>query len=203
MVQLWVLDRFRRIRVHLNESASWSSSQRTRMLTFIAVDLHNTCSAFLRSYYLSSATGARLITGEAVSTAQPIADQEDALTFAVHLAGRGRGRGPWQRMQEPPWHDSTTFLRVLNAAGCSNATGVNAAWSIQTEALAHLTRARHFMAHRNSETAVRLRQLSQAYGLPAPRQPDSLMLMRGRGRPQPIINDWMDDLEAVFSLMPA
>lgn len=173
------------------------------MLTFVALDLHNTCATFLRSYYLSSATGARLKTGEAVSTAHPFADQNDALTFAVHLIGRGRGRGPWQRRQEPAWHDSTAFLRIINGAGCSNAMDVNAAWSIQTEALAHLTRARHYVAHRNAETAIRLRQLSQAYGVPAPQEPDSLLLMRGRGRPQPIIEDWIDDLEAVFSLMPA
>ena len=202
-LQSWVLRRCFRLRSSLDDPGGWSKSKRTRMLTFVAVDLHNTCSTFLRSYYLSSATGAYLKNGEAVSAGQPFANQEDALTFAIHLAGRGRGSGPWQRRQEPPWHDTTAFLRVLNAAGCSNATGVNAAWSIQTDALAHLTRARHYLAHRNAETAIRLRRLSQAYGLPAPREPDALLLMRGRGRPQAILEDWLDDLEAVFSLMPA
>jgi hypothetical protein len=104
---------------------------------------------------------------------------------------------------EPAWHDVDMFIHIMNLAGCSTAPGANAAWSIGTSALEHLTIARNYLAHRNRETAVRVRGLTLAYKVNPTDRPEELLLSRGRNRPQMIIEDWRDDLQAVIELMPA
>jgi hypothetical protein len=95
------------------------------------------------------------------------------------------------------------FIRLVNAANCSNAAGVNAAWSIGTRALADLTRARHFFAHRNEETAARLRSIGVSARLGRLSDPADVLVSVAPGRPQVLIEDWFDDLHTVFMLMPA
>jgi len=94
------------------------------------------------------------------------------------------------------------FIRILNAAGCSTAGGTNAAWSVGTTALDDLTKARNFFAHRNDQTAARLRAVGVAHGVATDRV-ESLLTSRAAGRPQTVVEDWIDELETVFLLMPA
>jgi hypothetical protein len=186
------------------EATRSPSDCRLERLTYVSIELHNTCATFLRTYYLSAASGTWLSTGQRVTTHHGFKDQREALTFAVRYVRKNeKGTGPWRRYQEPAWHDTGLFLKLINAAGCSNASGVNAAWSIGTDALAHLTKARHYLAHRNNETAIGLRRLSTSYGVQRPHEPEVLLTTRAPLRPQPILHDWVDDLETVFTLMPA
>jgi hypothetical protein len=200
-VQRWVVGRLVRLRPLATRAAALAPSERQRLLTFVTIDLHNTCANFLRSYYLSSTTGAWLTTGQRV-TSQGFTSQHDALTFAMHTTGRSHGSGPWRRRDEPAWHDTTMFIRLVNAAKCSNAAGVNAAWSIGTGALADLTRARHFFAHRNEETAARLRSIGVTARLGRLSDPADVLVSVPPGRPQVLLEDWFDDLHTVFMLMP-
>lgn len=203
-LQQRVLKRFAALRPLVVDALAASPRGRVRLLTFVTVDLHNTCSAFLRSYFLSSATSAWLSNGMRITNPYAFRTQRDALTFAVKLVNSKQGgNGPWLRHQEPAWHRSGLFLRILNAAGCSNAAGVNAAWSVGTNALTDLTTARNYFAHRNDQTATYLRALGTAYGVPSPQPPDVLLTTHGTGRPQSVLEDWFDDLETVFTLMPA
>ncbi len=202
-VQRWVVGRLVRLRPLAAHAATLQRPERQRLLTFLALDMHNTCATFLRSYYLSSATGAWLTNGQRV-TSQGFTSQRAALTFAMHEIRPSRqGDGPWSRREEPAWHDTDLFVRLVNAAGCSNAAGVNEAWSIGTSALADLTRARHFFAHRNKETAERLRSVGATYRLGRVDDPDDVLVSTAPGRPQSLIEDWFDDLHTVFTLMPA
>jgi hypothetical protein len=202
-LQRWVLRRIVTLRPYIAEAAVASDARRVSVLTFVSVDLHNTCAAFLRGYFLSSATSAWLGSGQRVTCSQSFGSQRDALTFAVKRVRKASGNGPWRRQEEPRWHDTAIFLRLMNAAGCSNAADVNAAWSVGTTALEDLTKARHYFAHRNDQTASGLRGLSTRYGVVTPSRPESLLVMKGAGRPQSVIEDWVDDLQTVFSLMPA
>lgn len=199
----WVKGRLDSIRPLAERAAQSEGDARVRALTFVALDLHNTSAEFLRCYYLSSATRSELSDGSRTTAAVVLRNQREALTFAMQLIKGSKGVGPWPRRFEPAWHDTAVFLRVMNAAGCSTAGGANAAWSIGTQALEHLTVARNYFAHRNNDTAASLRGLSVSYKVSPPRRPDALLGSAGYGRPQPLVLDWMDDLEAVFLLMPA
>lgn len=143
--------------------------------------------------------------GSRVGTSILLPNHRAAVSFAVqrvHPSRRPPKKGPWSGRDEPSWHDSSIFLRLINAAGCSNAFGVNAAFSIGSQALPHLTTSRNFAAHRGEETAKKLRRLSTHYRLPPPPDPFELVVSRAAGRPQSVLEDWIDDLQAIALLLP-
>ena len=176
---------------------------RAAEISFLVIDIHNAVATFMRSYCLSSLTGAYMEDGTRVIGGTVIGGHRSALTFAVRTERpRYTGVGPWEHREEPTWHDPNVIVRILNTAGCSNAIGVNAALSIGSRAIEHLTTARNFLAHRNETTARKLRGLSVAYGLAQPRDPLSVVFGVGHGRPQRIFEDWLDDIYTIVSLLP-
>ena len=197
----------RRALRHLDNAAAESAHaihlrdrDRLRVLTTLTLDLHNSMRGFLRAYFLSSATGARLATGSSVSTTTSLASTRDALTFAMNFVRQSRGPAPYR---EPTWHDEIIFLRLLQAAGCSNTAGCQAALSIGSKALPELTTIRNFYAHRGQETALKVRRMAGKYGYPSNANPSDLLLHRAARRPQSVLDDWIDDLRTIVSFMPA
>jgi hypothetical protein len=79
---------------------------------------------------------------------------------------------------------------------------VNGALSIGSSAIEHLTTTRNFLAHRNESTAVKLRRLGRSYGVGTPRDPLAVVFAVGHGRPQRIVEDWLDDIYTIFALFP-
>jgi hypothetical protein len=202
-VRSWMLTYLFEVRLAVPVASGTQSPEQTRQLTFLAVDLHNACRTFLRAYYVASVTGAWLSTGQRATSRLEARSEVDAINFAVAAKGV-EGSGPWRMRDEPAWHDIGMFLRILNLADCSTAPGTNAAWSIGTNALEHLTITRNYFAHRNRETAVKVRNLnSTTYKAGALDSPEELLIARGRNRPQLIVEDWLDDLQTVIELMPA
>ena len=201
-VRSWILSYLQEARPTIAALSEVQGPERLDRLTFLTLDLHNACRTFLRAYYVASVTGAWLSSGQRVTSRVEVRRESDAINFAVAVKGR-KGTGPWRMRDEPAWHDVDMFINIMNQAGCSTAPGANAAWSIDTSALEHLTVVRNFLAHGNRETAVRVRSLSATYKVSPSVRPEELLLSRGRNRPQTIIEDWRDDLQAVIELMPA
>jgi hypothetical protein len=205
---------------HLPKLASWILSyiiERQRELarlpthsvpvasdaTFPLVDTHNALATFMRTYCLSSLAGAYMSNGTRVTANRPIRGHRSALTFAIRTERpRATGKGPWSHRDEPTWHDPNVLVRILNKAACSNAAGVNAALSLGSNAIEHLTITRNFLAHRNETTAVKLRRLGSRYGVGAPTDPLAVVFAFGYGRPQRIVDDWLDDIFTIVSLFP-
>jgi hypothetical protein len=201
-VRHWILAYLEEVRPIVAELVEMEGRERTRRLTFLTVDLHNYCRVFLRGYYVASATGAWLSTGQQATSPLGMKREIDAINFAVAAKGL-KGSGPWRMRDEPAWHDVPMFLRIMNLSKCSTAPGTNAAWSIGTSSMLHLTFVRNYFAHRNRETAVRVKSLGSAYRLGQVNRPEDVLLSRARGRPQIVLEDWLDDLETVIKLMPA
>ena len=172
-------------------------------ISFPLVDLHNAIATFLRCYCLSSLSGAYTANGRRVKATPPIHGHRSALTFAIRTERpRTTGTGPWKHRDEPTWHDPNVIVRVLNSAHSSNASEVSSALSIGSEAIDHLTTTRNFLAHRNESTALKLRRLAPYYGIRAPEDPLAVLFAFRRGRPQRVVEDWMDDIFTIFSLFP-
>ena len=125
------------------------------------------------------------------------------MTFAIHHIRRLPGNGPWEPRDEPTWHDSTIVMRLLNAAGCSNLPGVQAAFSLGMASLTELTTARNFIAHRSDATALKLRRLGLGLRLGQLVDPSDVLTTKAPGRPQSVLEDWLDDIRSIFSLMPS
>lgn len=199
----WIL---RHLSERRQEIAQLTRSRRTPLaaeLSFPVVDMHNAIALFLRAYCLSSLSGAYQANGSPVRVGKPIRGHRSALRFVMRTERPGKSTvGPWRHRDEPPWHDARVIIRVLHSATCSNAAGVGAALSIGSSALEHLTVTRNFLAHRNESTAVSLRRLGRLYGVGAPNDPLAVVFAVSPGRPQRIVEDWLDDLFTIFSLFP-
>lgn len=166
-------------------------------LTFPVLSLHAACAEFMRAYYVASATGAWLVSGQRVTTSVRLRTQHDAISFARSTLKSRRGWG------EPAWHDSLLVSRVMHGAGCSNASGFDSARSINTKVIEHLTTARNYFAHRGETSAVKLRALGRFYGVPARREPAEMLMHHAIRRPQSLLLDWIDEIESVVLLMPS
>lgn len=201
-VKHWGLRRLASLHEAAEVAATLPTPVPFTVLCPLVLDFHSVCATFLRSYYLSSATGATTAAGTRVTTTVPLRSHRDAMTFAVHRTKRLKGTGPWSGRDEPTWHDSAIVIRLLRVSGCSNWPGVAAAWSVGTNALPHLTTARNYFAHRSESTAIKLRRLSREYSVAPSSEPSTILVQRAPGRPQSILEDWFDDMAAVFGLMP-
>lgn len=175
----------------------------TSDITFPIIDTHNALATFMRRYCLSSLARAYMGNGRRIGGAPGVRGHRAALTFAVRTERpRITGNGPWESRDKPAWHDPNVIIRVLNRAGCSNAKGVNDALSIGSRAIEHLTTARNFLAHRNETTALRVRALGSHYGVGAVTEAVAVVFAVGYGRPQRIVEDWLDDIYTIVSLFP-
>ena len=132
-----------------------------RDLAFLVIDTHNLLGLFMRNYCLASLAGAYTDAGHRITNTQAIRGYEGAMTFAVTI-GRPRSakKGPpWTHRDEPTWHAPEAIVKVLVGAGCSNAPGVTNTLSPLPTAIVHWTTARNFLAHRNADTARKMRAL--------------------------------------------
>jgi len=201
----WVDGQLVILRSLANRAVRLPHPEKLRLLSFATIETHNAVSSFMRSYYLSCATCAYLVGGTRIVTGVNLRSPQEALTDAVHREKHwlGHRSGPWTAREEPTWYDANVLIRLLNAIGCSTLPGVAAAFGIGGHALLHLTTARNFFAHRGAETGIKLRNLGISYGLGYPADPVAVVASRAPGRPQSVIEDWIDDLATIFSLLPS
>lgn len=200
----WVDLRLTALRPIAAGASALTPAERQRALGFVVLEAHNACRIFLRSYYLASASGGGLQSGGNVTTSTALQNRRDALTHAVHVekSWLSHRLGPWTSREEPTWFDGNVFIRLLNSAGCSNTIDAAAAFGIGSNALLHLTTARNFFAHRGEEAGKKLRNLGGGYRIGYLRNPADVLVTRAPSRPQTIVEDWIDDLATIFSLLP-
>lgn len=174
-----------------------------RLTAFVTIEALNLWNLFCRSFYVSAALGCRDGSGSRVTCSTGgIRSEMDAMTVAIHaVKPRLRGKqGPWSHRDEPPWHDTSSFLSAIQALGPSNLLTVQSALSYPTKAFAYLPTARNFYAHRAMSTAVKVGGIARGYALNPRLRPSEILLSRLPGRPQNLLADWVDDMRAVMSL---
>lgn len=168
-----------------------------RLSAFATIEALNLWHLYCRSLYLSSALGCFDSAGNRVTPpGGPISSEGHAITVAVHAVKpqlRDKS-GPWAPRDEPPWHDTSAFLKSMQALGPSNLPAVQAALSYPTKVFTYLPTARNFYAHRAMSTAVKVQGIARGYALNPRLRPTELLLTRLPGRPQPLLADWLDDL---------
>jgi hypothetical protein len=87
--------------------------------------------------------------------------------------------------------------------GCSNLTEITHAFSIATGVFDDLPRFRHFFAHRNEHTVSFVRDIARKYSIDPQLHPTEMLCTSAYGRPQTILRDWMDDMDATVQLLCA
>jgi hypothetical protein len=153
---------------------------------------------------VSCAYGARDAGGKPVIPAATRSrSEQDAITIAVHaIDSRKRNRGgPWSTRDEPTWHDASDFRKSIQAVNASNASTVVAALSLAPDSVRDLTTFRNFFAHRGRETARKAQNIARRRQIQYDRHPTQILNDFAVGRPQTVLADFVDDLDAVISLM--
>lgn len=147
---------------------------------------------------------ARTASGHRITTNQAPATSNDALGLAIHFWRRTavpHQNGTWDRRKEPVWHDPTTLLTLSTVFAFSNKSAIQAALSTQSRTLIDLPVARNFYAHRAQATLLAALSLAPHYGIPIQKNLSGLLLSRPINRTQPLILDWIDDIDFAVEML--
>jgi hypothetical protein len=139
-----------------------------------------------------------------------VVTRDQAIEFAV-LTMRGSSyvknhTGPWKWRDEPQWYDPKVITRISPLLALSNLAQIYAAFGVPTPVFKELPILRNFFAHRNEDTASRVRTLISAnyssFGFSGRTNPSDFLCARLPARPQNVLADYIDDLRNVVGLLP-
>ena len=174
-----------------------------RDLLFVSIEATNCWRNFLRSYFLSSALTGFTTSNTSVAADHSLSTETDAMTLAIRTLrpGLATKNPPWDYHQEPDWLSSGNVARLLADLACSHSSDFNSAISLGGSSRQELTIFRNFMAHRNEDTARKMRNLAQTLLVRGDIDPSLIPLQQKRGR-DTILTEWIAELEIIISLVP-
>jgi len=198
--------------VHLRrlrgDVASLASATTVRELettmSYVTIQLLNLWANFVRAYFLSCMLGARRESGPRIAVMHPGLTYHNALGIAVHVfrpAAMPMGGGRWDRRDEPRWHETRWILTLAANETFSNVGDIHAALSTGTRVFIDLPVFRNYFAHRNEQTRVAACNLALLNSIPMNPRPSRILLTRPLGRPQSLIEDWIDEVAFTVEYM--
>jgi hypothetical protein len=179
------------------------------VVSYVAIEAHNTWTNFARAYYFSCFVGTRLTTGAQVETKPKFAATTlaDAQGWAINRFRTVKHKkkpdaaGNWNARDEPPWHKTDTIFTLCQDLDCSNGEQIASALSSKPTVLADLPNFRHFFAHRNRHTEAKALQVAASLGLPTAAGPAAALTYRPPTVPKGTLAEWLSDLQAVVRAM--
>ena len=189
------------ILAHKVSRLPWPESDQT--VSFITIQCLNVWANFARAYFLSCTLSPWREKGLQIKLKNStIHTFDDAINAAMRKCKPWASQqGNWWRPDEPAWHVPQTLIKSCDEIRCSNRTEIRQALSGQTHAFDHLRVFRNFYAHRNDDTAMKAKRIAQSYSISLWRHPTEILLTPAYGRPQILILDWINDIEAVVELL--
>ena len=123
-----------------------------------------------------------------------ISTANQAMTQAVYFLNPRLPPGSnWSRRSEPNWIDPSTLIKLATHFAFSNRNDIYAALSYQPDTLRSLPELRNFFAHKNLRTFKVAMGLVTKHGVKAG-NPEEIIFAFAPGRPQTLLQDWIDDL---------
>lgn len=173
---------------------------RERLIEHIAISSLNLWHEFSRAYFLSCAKSTVSISGLRIQAGVPgIKSETDALRLAILSKGITPVLPGWPRRStdEPKWRRPRDLERACAGLMMSNLANVRAALSISPGVFDHLPVFRNFYAHRNGDTAVKALDVAKRYyGIAWCHHPTDALLTPATRRPQELMLDWLDAIQA-------
>lgn len=148
---------------------------------YIAINLLNCWSNFVRTYFISCASGAVSPSGGVItsSLSTGAAKFNHLLGSAVRHFRPGatpRADGTWDSRDEPTWHDSATIIALANAYNFSNKADISAAFTFGYTAHRNLVVFRNYYGHKNQSTLRKAQNLAPTYSIPSNMKPTDILL---------------------------
>jgi hypothetical protein len=175
-----------------------------RRTAYVVIEAHATWSSFCRSFFLATAYGGRDASGSHVLPRRAwLASEDAAITVAVWAVDPSmRGKpGPWQARDEPRWHEAPDFRKAISSLGSTNAGTVSAALALAPSSLQQLTTFRNFYAHRGRETSRKAQNIARRHLMKPNRHPTKILNDYPPRRPQSLLAELIDEIDAVVSLL--
>jgi hypothetical protein len=205
LVKLYRVGNARLVRLRLLFSPPYGpvDAARDRTIAHVTVESLNLWSNFVRSYYLACIHNARTSTGPRVTLNTSFGTPQAALDYAVaHIKNWNIAAAPFARRDEPPWHDWSTLVRLCVALHISITPRVQAASGYPTTMHRFLPVFRNFFAHRNDDTFRKTQTAALQLGIPGGRaHPARLLSTPIAGAAQPILAEWLDDIQNLMDLL--
>ena len=175
------------------------SSENERELAYAVVEAWNTWREFARAYMLSSTVGLRLLDGSmGMPRAVPASDHEAGRRECMRSI---KASTRFRQRNEPDWTRPFIILQLAQALDLSNTPAIAAALSLNTRVFDDLPCVRNFFAHRSRRTFEAAVELANHYSITSPDTPSAFVLSISPGRPQSVIEDWMDDLSLAVTFL--
>lgn len=178
-VYLGSLERFSR---DLGSVSAAASSHETEVrVGYIAINLLNCWSNFIRTYYISCASGALSPSGAIISSdlTTGAATFNDLLGRAItHFNSKAVPKidGSWDSRYEPTWHDSATIIALAKEFNFTNLADITAAFTFGYTAHRNLVVFRNYYGHKNANTARKAQNLAPYYSIPSNLKPTNILL---------------------------
>jgi hypothetical protein len=198
--------RIARLRLIVSPLSLPATPEADRAIAWAIIEADNLWAGFLRAYYLSATIHARTASGGKIAlSSAAFPDLQSALKFAARLKDPKFKKSFVSRRDEPAWHNTTDFLKLLQRIGVSNLPRVQAGLAYGTTFFNHLRTIRNFYAHRCDDTSRKAGGVGIKLGLSATPSLHATQIMCTRlpKRPQNIATDWLDDIGNVIDLLCA
>jgi len=195
--------RLNRLRSRAVDALKSGNPERDRHLAYVTVEALNLWANFSRSYVLSCLFRPMRISKRRVALSNAaISTPASVLLLATQMRRGPTASAPTSRREEPSWHERDLLMKTCKAMGCSNYPEVQSALSVVTTVFEDLPAFRNFYAHRNDESASRVIALGKRNHLiSGARHPTDVLVMAAYKRPQPLVLDWLDDLQIAMELL--
>ena len=198
--------RIARLRSIVSPLSVPANPEADRAVAWAIIEADNLWAGFLRAYYLSATIHAKTVSGGKIAlTSAAFPDLQSALKFAARLKDPKFRKPVVTRRDEPAWHNTADFLKLLQRVGASNLPRVQAGLAYGTTFFNHLRTIRNFYAHRCDDTSRKAGIVGIKLGLSATPSLHATQIMCTRlpKRPQNIATDWLDDIGNVIDLLCA
>lgn len=174
-------------------------------IAFAVIELQSTWANFIRSYYLSSAYGARTGRGIRIRLGVGVLSSEsDAIGLAIRVrrpTAVPKSDGSWHRRDEPKWYESATMLALFKHLRISNLAVVDAAYSLQSTTLLDVPVVRNFFAHRNWQTEVAARAVGRRNGISGSLRPVQILDAPRKSSQLTLMDEWFQYFDVMADLL--
>ena len=123
------------------------------------------------------------------------------MRYVITRLRRKQPEGKVTRRDEPTWHSRREVLKVGRIVALSNLPQLQTALALPSAVIEDLPTVRNFYAHRNCETAVKVRKLMGGYVMPTQTHPTEFLRRSVLGRPVSVLEEWIEELDNVVSAM--